>query len=133
VGAAGAEEAFAIGGESGIVANLDRAIEAALELDAEIDSVKPREVGEMAEEAEGELDGAGAADANAEEWAGLFLDELANGGGHVIEDGLRAGGDARGETDVVEAFPLGGHGGNAEVGASQVDADGEGLHAEEAP
>ncbi len=70
VSAASAEEAFAVGGERGVVADLDGAIEAALQLNAEVDSVKAGEVGEMVEEAEGKFDGAGAADANAEEGAG---------------------------------------------------------------
>jgi hypothetical protein len=43
---------------------------------------------------------------------------------------VRARGEACGKADVVEPFAFGGDGGDAEVGASEVHANGEGLHGE---
>ena len=125
---AGAKEEFSKGGEAGVVPDVDGMIEAALELEAKVDSVKPRKVGQMTENAEGKLDGAGTADADAEEFAGLFLDELADGAGHIVEHSLRTGGKARGEIDLFEDFAAWGDGRDAEVGASEVDTDGERMH-----
>jgi osmotically inducible protein OsmC len=130
VGAAGAEAALAIGGEGSIVADLNGAFESALEFRAKVEAVEAGQVGRVMENAEGQFDGTGAADADAEEIAVLLVDELANGGGHVVEDGVRASAEASGETDVVEEFARRGDGGDAEVGASQVHADGEGFHCE---
>ena len=45
VGAARAEEAFAVSGEGGVVADMDGAVKAALEFSAEIDSVKAGKLG----------------------------------------------------------------------------------------
>jgi hypothetical protein len=131
MGAAGAKEAFAVGGEGGVMADLDGAIETAFEFGAEIESVEAGEIGWMVENAEGEVDGTGAADADAEEFAGVFVDELTNGGGHVIEDSLGPCAEASGQADGVEAFAGGRDGGDAEVGASEINADGEGVHGKE--
>jgi hypothetical protein len=128
VGVAGAEEEFSKGGEAGVVTDLDGMIEASLELEAKVDSVKSGKVGQMAENPEGKLDGARAADADAEEFAGLFLDELADGAGHIVEDSVRPGGEARGEIDLFEDFAGWSDGRDAEVGASEVDTDGERMH-----
>jgi hypothetical protein len=99
-----------------------------LKLNAEVEAVEAGKIGRMVEDAEGQFDGAGTADADAEEMAGLFLDELANGGGHIVEDGQGAIVEAGGKVEVVESLALGSDGGDAEVGASEVNADGEGLH-----
>jgi hypothetical protein len=128
VSAASAEVALAISGETGIVANVDGATETALEFAAEVEAVEAGEVGRMVEDAEGQLDRAGAADTDAEDIAALLVDELANGGGHVIEDGVRTCAEASGETNVVEQFACRGDGGDAKVGASEVHADGERFH-----
>jgi hypothetical protein len=64
VGAASAEEAFAVGGECGIVSDLDGAIETALELGAKVEPVEAGEIGRMVQNADGELNGAGTADAD---------------------------------------------------------------------
>jgi len=126
--AAGAEEEFAISGEVGVGVDLNRSIEAAFELGAEVEPVEAGKIRWMVENAEGQLEGAGAADADAEEFAGLLVDELADGSGHVIEDGVRAGGKAGGKADGFEAFARGSDGGDAEVGATEIDTDGEGIH-----
>jgi hypothetical protein len=60
----------------------------------------------------------------------MFFDDLANGGGHVVEDGVRACAEARGEADGVEALACGSDGGDAEVCASEVHANAEGIHDE---
>ena len=128
VGTAGAEEAFAVGSEGGVVADVDGAAEAMLEFGAEVEAVEAGEIRRMMEDTEGQLNGSGAADADAKEFAGLFFDELADSGGHVVEDGLWAGSEACGKADVVEAFAFLGDSGDAEIGAAEVDADGEGWH-----
>jgi hypothetical protein len=130
VGAASAEAALAIGGETGIVADVDGATETAFEFGAKVEAVEAGEVGRMVEDAEGQFDGAGAADADAEEVAALLVDELANGGGHVVEDGVRACAETGGEANVVEQFACRRDGGDTEVGASEVHADREGFHCE---
>jgi hypothetical protein len=130
VGAASAEEAFTVGGERGVVSDVDRAIETALELESEVKSVEAGKVRRMVQDADGELDGTGTADADTEEFAGMFFDDLANGGGHVVEDGVRACAEARGEADGVEALACGSDGGDAEVCASEVHANAEGIHDE---
>ena len=100
MGAACAEVAFAVGGEAGVVADVDGAVEPALEFGAEVEAVEAGEIGRMVQNAEGQFDGAGAADADAEEVASLLVDELANGGGHVVENGVgtrvKAGGKTAG-------------------------------------
>jgi len=128
VGAACAEEAFAVGGEGGVVAHVYGAAETALQFGAEVETVESGEVRGMVQNSAGQLDGAGAADADAQEFASLLVDELADGGGHVVEDGMRACREARRKADVVEAFACRGDGGDAEVGASEIDAYGEGRH-----
>jgi hypothetical protein len=130
VSAAGAEVAFAVVGEAGVVADVDGMIEAMLKLGAEVEAVEAGKIGRMVEDAEGQFDGTGTADADAEEMAGLFLDELANSGCHVVEDGLGAVIETSGKAEVVESLAQGSDGGDAEVGTSEVNADGEGLHDE---
>jgi len=128
--AAGAEVALAIRGEGGIVADLDGAFETALKFRAQIEAVETGQVGRMMEDTEGQFDRAGTADADAKEIAALLVDKLANGGGHVVEDGMRACAEASRETDVVEQFACRRDGGDTEVGASEVHADREGFHCE---
>jgi hypothetical protein len=76
VGAARAEEAFAVGGESGVVSDVDGMAKALLKFGAEVEAVEAGEIRGMAQDAQGQLDGAGTADANAEEFAALLVDEL---------------------------------------------------------
>jgi hypothetical protein len=129
-GAAGTEEAFAVGGEVGIGVDLDGAAETGLEFGAEVESVEAGKIGRMVEDAEWELEGSGAANADAEEVAGLLVDELEDGSGHIVEDRLGACAEAGGKADGVEALAFRCDGGNTEVGASEVHTNGKGMHGE---
>ena len=82
----------------------------------------------MMEHAEGKLDGARAAHADAEQVAGMFVDQLANRAGHVVEHRLRSGAQTRRQMDRVERFAVLRHGCDAEIRAAEIDADGPGIH-----
>ena len=128
VSAACAEETFTIGGEGCVVSDLNGAVEAALQFGAEVEAIEAGEVGRMVEDAEGQFDGTGAANADADGIALVLLHELADGACHVVEDSLRAGVEAGGEMDGVEGFAVLGDGCDAEVGTAEIDANRIGIH-----
>jgi hypothetical protein len=128
VGAARTKKKLAVRGDSGVVSDVDGAFEAAFEFSAKIHTVETWKIGKVAEDAGGQFNRPGAADANPEEVAGVFGDEPTDGPGHVVEDGGGAVVNAGRQVDGFQRLALRCDGGGAEIGAAEVHADGEGGH-----
>ena len=114
-------------GNVGVIFKHDMGGETALDFGAHRIFFEAGKIGGFAQHSGVQIDDAGNADASAQEFSFLliFSGELPDGVAHFRDDVVGAESGFSGEGDFLEKLPVGGDGGDAQVGAAEIDSDGE--------
>jgi hypothetical protein len=125
--AGSAEPLLAEGGDVGVVFEDDGGAQTALDFIAHGILFKAREVGGLAEHSGLHVNDAGDADAGAEKFSGFLIlgGEALDGVAHFGDDVVTAESDFGAEGNFFEKLAVSADGGDAEIGAAEVDSDGK--------